>query len=79
MQAERNDVARMPLTPPSIAPSPMRTNWCTADLTAEEDKVADRHMTAEHRVVGKGHALPTWQSCADVRTHHEEAAIANRR
>ena len=71
--------ARTPLRPTIIAPSPMRTNWRTADAAAEHDIVADLTWPPSTTLLAKMTLLPTLQSCADMRADHEEAAVADLR
>src|SRR5262249_30181017 len=44
-------------------------------LAAEHGEVADRHVAAQHHVVGKDHIAADLAIMADVRPHHQPAAI----
>ena len=67
----------IPLMPPSIAPSPTRTNWCTAVLPPMKTLIGDRDMAAEHGAVGEGDVVADVAVVADMRIGHQEAAVAD--
>ena len=68
----------MPLTPPSIAPSPTRTNWCTRGVAADEHMIGDRNVAAEQHAVGEDDVVADVAVVADMRIGHQKAAIADR-
>ena len=47
------------------------------DVAAEESVIADADMAAEHHVVGERHVVADRAIVSDMRSHHEEAAIAD--
>ena len=66
-----------PVTPPTMACRPMRTNWCTARQAAEDGVIADDDVAGQGRVVGHDDVIAEQAVMRDMGADHEQAVVAD--